>query len=83
LATEGYSSEHFAPGYQESIFSGFLEYEAIHNSMITQSLMWKVYNEEFKEKQKGKELHINVCLFITILANYYKLLFSVVYMSTK
>ncbi|KAF0724107.1 myrosinase 1-like, partial [Aphis craccivora] len=54
LATEGYSSEHFAPGYQESIFSGFLEYEAIHNSMITQSLMWKVYNEEFKEKQKGE-----------------------------
>ncbi|XP_050059089.1 myrosinase 1-like isoform X3 [Aphis gossypii] len=54
LATEGYSSEHFAPGYQESIFSGFLEYEAIHNSMITQSLMWKVYNDEFKEKQKGE-----------------------------
>jgi len=45
--------------------------------------MWKLYNDEFKEKQKGKLLNINVCLFKIILVNYYKLLFSVVYMSIK
>jgi len=60
-----------------------MDYEAIHNLMITQSLMYKLYNDEFKEKQKGKLLHINMYLFITILVNYYKLLFSVVYISTK
>ncbi|CAH1737227.1 unnamed protein product [Aphis gossypii] len=54
LAAEGYGSEHFAPGYQEPIFSGYSDYKSLHNCFITHAMVYKIYNEEFREKQKGQ-----------------------------
>ncbi|KAE9538904.1 hypothetical protein AGLY_005486 [Aphis glycines] len=54
LAAEGYGSEHFAPGYQETIFSGYSDYKSLHNCFITHAMVYKIYNEEFREKQKGQ-----------------------------
>jgi len=54
MLAEGYGSEHFAPGNQESIFSGVLDYTVIHNVLLTLAHGAKCYNNEFKKKQKGK-----------------------------
>jgi hypothetical protein len=53
LAAEGYSSEHFAPGFQEKSFSGFSDYEVIHHCFVSMAKVYRIYNTEFKEKQKG------------------------------
>lgn len=50
---EGYGSEHFAPGHQDNIFSGYLDYVVLHQVLITVATVSKVYNEEYKNKQKG------------------------------
>ncbi|KAL5242694.1 hypothetical protein ACI65C_010104 [Semiaphis heraclei] len=54
LAAEGYGSEHFAPGYQETIFSGYSDYQALHHCLTTQSIAYRIYCNEYKEKQKGQ-----------------------------
>ncbi|XP_025207057.1 myrosinase 1-like [Melanaphis sacchari] len=54
LAAEGYGSEHFAPGYQESIFSGYSDYLAIHHCINSHAMTYQMYNEEFREEQKGQ-----------------------------
>lgn len=96
LAAEGYGSEHFAPGYQEPIFSGYSDYKSLHNCFITHAMVYKIYNEEFREKQKGKLLCINeytycnvMYLFIfdiiinILIVNSYKLLITNVYKIIK
>ncbi|XP_026808428.1 myrosinase 1-like [Rhopalosiphum maidis] len=54
LSIEGCGSEHFAPGYQEQIFSGISDYLALHNFINGHALVYNLYNDEFKEKQKGQ-----------------------------
>ncbi|XP_060850731.1 myrosinase 1-like [Rhopalosiphum padi] len=54
LSAEGFGSEHFAPGFQETIFSGFTEYNVLHYFIKAHALAYKLYNEEFKEKQGGQ-----------------------------
>lgn len=66
LATEKYGSEYFAPGYQDPLFSGYSDYKLLHNCFITREIVYKIYNEEFREKQKGKLLLINVCRYLFI-----------------
>lgn len=55
LAAEGYGSEHFAPGYQVPYFSGYSDYQAFHNCFIALAMAHRLYNEEFREKQQGKQ----------------------------
>ncbi|KAE9532071.1 hypothetical protein AGLY_010273 [Aphis glycines] len=54
LAAEGYSSEHFAPGYQEPIFGGFSDYQVVYHYIMTHAMTYHLYNEEFREKQNGQ-----------------------------
>lgn len=54
LVAEGYNSEHFPPGIQDSIYSGHSEYRVLHNFFIFTAKTYKLYNEEFKERQRGK-----------------------------
>jgi len=54
LLSEGYGSEHFAPGYQEQSFSGYVDYIVSHNVLLTLCKIGRMYNNEFKEKQKGE-----------------------------
>lgn len=56
LAAEGYGSEHFAPGYQEPIFGGHSDYPVLHYFLKSHAIAYQLYNNEFKEKQKGKQL---------------------------
>ncbi|KAF0758818.1 myrosinase 1-like [Aphis craccivora] len=66
LATEKYGSEYFAPGYQDPLFSGYSDYKSLHNCFITREIVYKIYNEEFREKQKGTYRAYDFILF-----NYY------------
>jgi len=50
LAAEGYGSEHFAPGYQETLFSGYSDYQVLRHCIIVNASAYKLYNEEFREK---------------------------------
>ncbi|VVC33824.1 Glycoside hydrolase family 1,Glycoside hydrolase superfamily [Cinara cedri] len=54
IVAEGYGSEHFVPGFQEHQFSGFLDYMAIHNILLSASNAYRMYNKEFKAKQQGE-----------------------------
>ncbi|XP_025407339.1 cytosolic beta-glucosidase-like [Sipha flava] len=54
LIAEGYSSEHFAPGFQEKSFSGYSDYQTLHQCLLCMAKVSKIYNTEFKEKQKGQ-----------------------------
>ncbi|XP_060872825.1 myrosinase 1-like [Metopolophium dirhodum] len=54
LAAEGYGSEHFAPGYQEPLFSGYSDYQVLHHCIIVNASAYKLYNEEFRENQQGQ-----------------------------
>ncbi|XP_001946340.2 myrosinase 1 [Acyrthosiphon pisum] len=54
LAAEGYGSEHFAPGYQETLFSGYSDYQVLHHCFNVHASVYKLYNEEFREKQQGQ-----------------------------
>jgi len=45
----------FAPGYQEPLFSGYSDYQVLHNCIIMHAMVYKLYTEEFKEKQQGKQ----------------------------
>lgn len=54
LAAKGYGSEHFPPGYQKPLFSGYSDYKSLHSCFITHAMVYKIYNEEFREKQKGQ-----------------------------
>lgn len=53
LTAEGYGSEHFAPGHQEKVFSGYMDYVVLHQVLITVATVSKMYNDEYKNKQKG------------------------------
>lgn len=65
---EGYGSEHFAPGYQESMFSGYMDYLVLFNILETCAVMARVYNNEFKKEQQG-----NITVFVMIIL--YKIVF--------
>lgn len=53
LIAEGFGSEHFAPGYQEKIFSGYLDYIVLNNMLTTVATISNVYSAEYKDKQQG------------------------------
>ncbi|KAL4121995.1 hypothetical protein QTP88_014410 [Uroleucon formosanum] len=55
ILLEAKGSEYFVPGYQEPLFSGYSNYQVLHLLCITTHIMvYKLYNDEFKEKQRGK-----------------------------
>jgi len=54
LSAEGYGSEHFAPGHQEKIFSGYLDYLVLHNILVSVASVSKLYKEEFKKNRMVK-----------------------------
>ncbi|XP_025409616.1 myrosinase 1-like [Sipha flava] len=54
FSAEGYSSEHIPPGYKENSFSGYSDYKTIHNCIVSMAKIYKMYNTDFKEKQKGQ-----------------------------
>lgn len=64
LAAEGYSSEHFAPGYQEPIFGGFSDYQVVYHYIMTHATTYHLYNKEFREKQNGKLFSSSVCVYL-------------------
>lgn len=56
LLAEGYGSEHYAPGYQESMFSGYLDYLVLYNVLETCAITARIYTNEFKEEQQGNKM---------------------------
>lgn len=55
ILLESKGSEYFVPGYQEPLFSGYSNYQVLHLLCITTHIMvYKLYNDEFKEK-RGKK----------------------------
>jgi len=58
LVAEGYDSEHFAPGYQGPLLSGYSDHQVVHHCITTHAMVYKLYNEEFKENQQGKRCDI-------------------------
>lgn len=57
LTAEGFGSEHFAPGYQEKVFSGYLDYIVLHNMLNAIATISNVYKKEYKDKQQGTWVH--------------------------